>query len=627
MLSSKSWFHVNSSAIKIPVLLSLLASLTACNPVPSPEFSETSTVTVEEAATATLPPTTATPSSTAQPMLTPTPTLAPIGQVQPIPSGFVYLGDKNTLALGFNMDAGGSIGSLLYKGRELVDRTDLGRYIQLSFYDGNDTYGDWNDPSDIYGWNPEQAGDKAWFGATVLEYRTADEGIYIKAIGKEWGHIDEDSDMLFETWAWERAGYFEVHLRGTHTGTDTHVVTGQEFPATYFATSLTHEFGYFGDAPFTGAPIEELNLVGGPVLCPPTVPTENWAAFGTADGLGLILAVPPQRYLTSNWFLCLLAHATPAVGYIAPSAYFDIPPGAIREETIYLIPGPIDEGRAIVYNLIPHTNWTFDLNSAEGWSSNSAAFNIKDGINAVYLSADDWLSSPGDLLIAGRISPSISIRARTQKGEGRICLQFITTMDRTWNNDKSECLTLPAGDFQTYEFPMKRNPDWNENLITQLRLTALTPTRLEIDSLIVDRNGYTWEFEVPENHEGWTLWNHLETLEVRDGNLLMNSTGDDPYLGSPAISIDASTLPAIEIRMNISAGNSAQIFFTTDLDSEFDEPKSLIFTPVADGSFHTYTLDMSSVDQWQGKITQIRLDPTDQPASIEIDYIRIVGAP
>jgi len=200
-------------------------------------------------------------------------------------------------------------------------------------------------------------------------------------------------------------------------------------------------------------------------------------------------------------------------------------------------------------------------------------------------------------------------------------------MDLTWNDDKSECLTLPAGDFQTYEFPMKRNSDWNENLITQLGLTALTPTRLEIDSLSVDRNGYTWEFEVPENHEGWALWNHLETLEVRDGNLLMNSTGDDPYLGSPTISIDASTLPTIEIRMNISAGNSAQIFFTTDLDSEFDEPKSLIFTPVADGSFHTYTLDMSSVDQWQGKITQIRLDPTDQPASIEIDYIRIVGVP
>jgi hypothetical protein len=325
--------------------------------------------------------------------------LAPIGTIQPIPEGFVYLGDPEQFALGFNMSAGGSIGSLLYNGRELVDHTDLGRYIQLSFYDGNDTYGDWNDPSDTYGWNPEQAGDKAWFGATVLEYRISGEGIYIKAIGKEWGQIDEDSDVIFETWAWQRAGYFEVHLQGTHVGTDTHALTGQEFPAAYFATSLTHEFGYFGDTPFTSAPIEELNLLGGPVVCSPTVPTENWAAFGTADGLGLILAVPPQPYLSSDWLLCLLAHVTPAVGYISPLAYFDVPPGAVREETIYLIPGPIDSGRAIVYDLIPHTTWTFDLNSTEGWTSNSTSVSVIEGILMAYQSV---LHQPATLPAATR---------------------------------------------------------------------------------------------------------------------------------------------------------------------------------------------------------------------------------
>jgi hypothetical protein len=556
-------------------------------------------------------------------MITSTPKLAPIGRIQPIPHGIVFLGDKKTLALGFNMDAGGSIGSLLYNGRELVDRTDFGRYIQLSFYDGNDVYGDWNDPSDIFGWNPIQAGDKDWFGAKVLEYRTDNESLYIKAIGKEWGHSDEDSDVIFETWAWLRAGYFEVHLRGTHTGTDTHALTSQEFPAAYFATSITHEYSYFGDAPFTGAPIEEVRLVGGPAVCPPVVPTENWAAFGTTDGLGLILAVAPQPYLTSNWLLCLLAHVTPAVGYISPLAQFDVPPGSVREETVYLVPGPIAEGRSIVYDLIPHTNWTFDLNSLEGWRGLSENATVENGVLTTNLSPDSHLSSIANLHISGVIA-SVALRARTRESNSEICLHFMTTADLYPDSNKVACVSIYSGDFQTHTFDLRGNPAWIDGIITQLGLSAATSTVVDIDSIVVNMRGYAWEFESGGDTEGWTAWNQLEAMETRDGSLLMHSTGDDPYLGSPAVSIDANMLASIEIRMKITAGYSSQIFFTTASDSEFDEAKSIVFTPIADGDFHTYTLDMSSVNPWHGQITQIRLDPTDQPSALEIDYIRIV---
>jgi hypothetical protein len=538
----------------------------------------------------------------------------------------VYLGDKQALALGFNMDAGGSIASLLYNGRELVDRTDLGRYIQLSFYDGNDTYGDWNQPGYVYGWNPEQAGDKDNFGAKVLEYRSGDAALYIKALGKEWGHSNEDSDVIFETWAWQRAGYFEVHLRGTHTGTDTHAKAEQEFPATYFATSLTHEFGYFGDAPFTGQPVEQVHFVGGPVLCPPTIPTENWAAFGRADRTGLILAVPPQPYLKPDWAVCLLAHVTPAVGYISPIAVFDVPPGAVREETIYLIPGPIEAGRAIVYDLIPHTTWRFDLGSAEGWSSSSApAVSVTKGVLTASLSSTGSLTSQAGLHFYGAVARTVTMNARSRDSAGDVCLHFMTAADPAWDADKSSCVLVTPAALQTYTFDLGADPAWRDGLVTRLALSASRPVTLEIDSLEVNLNGYAWEFQADGDTEGWVAWNQMASLQAGGGLLLARSVGSDPYMGSPGIAADAGKLSRVEIRMKVSAGSVAQLFFVTDTEAQTDEAKSLAFPVSADGQFHIYTLDMSAVPSWKGTIRQLRFDPTDAASEVEIDYIRLIG--
>jgi hypothetical protein len=621
----------NLLKIKMVCILLLAGCATSSSEETDPVIVPTATMGQES-----IPAKTVTP--TLEPTQTPVPTLAPIGEVQPIPEGYVYLGDKTALALGFNMNAGGSIGSLLMNDRDLIDDTDYGRYFQLSFYDGNDRYGQQGaDPYGNWGWNPVQAGSKAGGGSVVgaktLEYRRADGAIYVKALGKEWGEIDQDSDVIFETWAWQRDGYFEVYTRATHIGTDTHAFYTQEFPAAYFATSLTHEFGFFGFEPFTVAPIEELHQVAregeiaGQGSCQPVYPTEHWAAFGDSKGFALILAVPPQKFLQSNWALCLLFDIPP-VGYISPSAFSDNPPEAVREIIYYLIPGPIETARAMVYDLIPHTTWTFDLNSTEGWESNSELMNISNGVITTYLSPTDWMTSNPDLHVFGLISPTVSIHARGHDAETDICLYFITTDDPNWDSEKSGCLSVAAGDFQSHEFNLKNNPSWNDGVITQLRLSASSPTWVDIDSLRVNTKGFAWEFEVPGDEEGWVALNHLDALEVRDGYLFTYSKGDDPYMSSPGgLSVDAGEMQTIEIRMKVSAGEIADLFFITDIRKVYDPEKMLSFPINSDGQFHTYTLDMSTIDQWQGTITQIRLDPTITTATIEIDYIRILGKP
>ncbi len=568
------------------------------------------------------------------PVITPTASPAPVGQIQSIPRGLVYLGDKATLALGFNMSAGGAIGSLLFQGRELVDRTDYGRYIQLSFYDGNQSYGPLgDDPYGKWGWNPIQAGSKAGggsiVGAEVLEYRAADGVAYIKALGKEWGKYDQDSDVVFETWAWQRDGYFEVRTRATHIGDDSHGLATQEFPAAYFATSLTRMFGYFGEAPFTGAPLAELDHVArqgeiaGMGNCPRVAPTENWAAFADAQRFGLILALPPQADLQPDWNICLL-YDRPPVGYIGPMAYFDVPAQAVREITYYLIPGPIETGRGIVYDLLPHTAWTFDLNSFEGWRGASEQDAVQEGKLTAHLSPGHFLTSRAGLNVSGAIAPSVSVNARAKDSKVNLCLHFVTTGDQGWDGEKSSCTTVSPGEFQKQVFDFEAHPDWKESVVTQLGLAASGPGVVEIDSITMEIQGKAWEFETEGGAEGWMAWNQLAEFQAIQSGLSARSTGDDPYMGSPTIALYAEAFPVIQIRMAVSSGSAAQLFFITSSDGVYDEPKSLAFPIYADGKFHTYTLDMSTVSGWNGTITQIRLDPTAAKSDILVDYVRIV---
>lgn len=462
--------------------LGLVASSAACGWLIPLQPTATSTVTATLTPTLTPSPTaTSTPSPTPGPTMTPTPTLAPSGGLRRIPSGFVYLGDKQTLALGFNMSAGGAIGSLLYSGREFLDHRDYGRYVQLSLYDGSQRYR--SIPDDAFGnwgWNPVQAGSKAYKGARVMEYRRMADGVYIKARGKEWGVANIDSDVIFETWAWLRDSYFEVHIRATHDGSDTHASARQEFPAAYFSSKLPNGYGYFGSMPFNAEPFEDDRELGDISACRGSKPTENWLAFANENGRGLILAVPPQPFLTPSWTFCFFTEHTSPVGYAAPIAVFDNPPHAVHESTFYLIPGYVKKGRSIVYDLIPHTNWTFDLNSTEGWINSAAKVTVRQGILTTHLAPVEFLTS-NMLPTAGASAPVVAIRLRTAAVGTRMCLYFQTEADQYWTSDKSSCVRTSSNDFETYTFDFRDHSIWNAGIITELGLNAAKAGLVDVD--------------------------------------------------------------------------------------------------------------------------------------------------
>ncbi|NOH13431.1 MAG: hypothetical protein HND51_17475 [Chloroflexi bacterium] len=137
-----------------------------------------------------------------------------------------------------------------------------------------------------------------------------------------------------------------------------------------------------------------------------------------------------------------------------------------------------------------------------------------------------------------------------------------------------------------------------------------------------------WLFDTDGDLEGWFPYVHLEDFAVQDGSLSMRSTGEDPHMGSPLLTVVAVQNSKITIEMKVSPGEQSegQLFFITDSDGEWGEAKSVFFPVIADGEFHTYELDMSTIEGWQGIVTQIRLDPLYTPDSvIEIDSIVFVN--
>jgi hypothetical protein len=219
----------------------------------------------------------------------------------------------------------------------------------------------------------------------------------------------------------------------------------------------------------------------------------------------------------------------------------------------------------------------------------------------------------------------INITTQTPIENTELCLDFITLTDWNWSPAKTSCIQIQSGGLANYHFDLSTNPSWMNGLVTQIRLAASTPVTLNIDEIRIERELYGWEFNNPNDPDGWVAWNQLRALQINKDNLGSVSTGDDPYMGSPYVSINAAKYNRIEIRMRTGAGNDAQVFFITDKDPDWSETKSKHFSVTSDGVFHTYIIDMSSVATWKDRIQQIRLDPMAVPGIFEIDYIHITG--
>ncbi len=129
---------------------------------------------------------------------------------------------------------------------------------------------------------------------------------------------------------------------------------------------------------------------------------------------------------------------------------------------------------------------------------------------------------------------------------------------------------------------------------------------------------HQWDFNTAGDDEGWKPLNQITSFDVADGALTVTPSGNDPYMESPDLGFDAGHYTKIEVRLKTQFPAVGQFFFTGSASRDFSEANSQRFT-ITPGPYRTYTIDMSELPGWQGTLSRLRFDPTDQTAPVAID--------
>ncbi len=131
-----------------------------------------------------------------------------------------------------------------------------------------------------------------------------------------------------------------------------------------------------------------------------------------------------------------------------------------------------------------------------------------------------------------------------------------------------------------------------------------------------------------EDAQGWEPWNQLTPFEIRDGMLVAQSRGNDPYMASPEIDIPALAIGDIEITMRVRASQPTMqgaVYWHASSQPDFAPDLYTAFAAQADGEFHTYRVDIAQSGKLRigDRIVRLRLDPVDAPGEIAIRSIRV----
>jgi len=134
-----------------------------------------------------------------------------------------------------------------------------------------------------------------------------------------------------------------------------------------------------------------------------------------------------------------------------------------------------------------------------------------------------------------------------------------------------------------------------------------------------------WEFNRPNDTEGWGTTHDVKPLRVEGGRLIIEADGGDPYLSSPGIMAEAETMRGLQFRARATAPGG-QVFWANE-DGGFAPGRSASFDLPADGQYHVVEIDLSGHAQWKGLISRIRLDTAGAPCIFEVDWIRPLKGP
>lgn len=280
-------------------------------------------------------------------------------------------------------------------------------------------------------------------------------------------------------------------------------------------------------------------------------------------------------------------------------------------------------------------SWEMTVNT-DGWSLGRGigGFGWQPGGNVAgtVTDGDPQIYSSDNLGTDIKSAKLVKIKMKNSTSSTTGQLYFTTNSDNSWNENKHKDFMITANDvnYTEYTIDMSDVPGWTGTL-KQIRLdpqNGATSGTFSIDCVrIPTDNAMDWEFD--ENTNGLGASYGISGFGWQSGGTVGgNISNSDPQIySSDNLGTNISNRKIIKIKMkNSSSSTTGQIYFTTNLDSSWNEAKSKTFTINAyDSGYTEYVLDMSGVSGWTGTLKQIRIDPENGASggSFSIDAIRI----
>lgn len=301
--------------------------------------------------------------------------------------------ENEYIRVGIDLNLGGAITYLAdpKKNENLINNSDWGRQVQMSFYSGPVPYepdGKKSHPSWTFiGWNPIQSGDVAGHKSKVLDHRNTGKTLYVKSIPMHWPLDSVPGECVYECWLSLDKNAVKVTSRIVNNRPDKtqYAARGQELPAVYTNAPWHRLITYQGDRPFTNDTLSIIHNHNFPstknIQWAHWQATENWAANVNDDNYGLgVWNNNAQQFSGGYYGDSLFAGGSydSPTAYIAPNS-IDILDYNITYEYHYsLILGTVEEIRDYVYRnskqKLPEyrfrnsrRQWYYQNATDEGW--------------------------------------------------------------------------------------------------------------------------------------------------------------------------------------------------------------------------------------------------------------------
>ncbi len=139
-------------------------------------------------------------------------------------------------------------------------------------------------------------------------------------------------------------------------------------------------------------------------------------------------------------------------------------------------------------------------------------------------------------------------------------------------------------------------------------------------------------FDTDGDAQGWTTSNMIDlgSAGPEGGTWILQVPGDDPFLTSPELNLEAATHPTLRLVIandhNPAGTSTLQVYWDRFGEPGFREAWS-VSAPISNGGgWQTVDFDMSANPQWRGEISHIRIDPVTagDGHSIGLDQISIL---